>query len=402
MKKFLCLLLTLVMISGSVTLTSSAVFENETKLQFGEDGKFTILQLADIQDNIILRPITRIFMNYILDTVKPDLVVLTGDNIGPGTCYTKWMTKKNISNFMELFEERGIKVAAVFGNHDFENKNTKDEQFEIYQSYSCFVGAETEEAKELTGCGTYNIPIMSSKDENKKVFNLWFFDSQEYNTENDLGGYGCIAKDQIKWYEKTEAALTKENGGTPIPSLAFQHIIPPEVYGLLETVPELKEEDKGFSFEKDGKFYVLPEEYRGEGVYLNETCCPPEYTNGQADSLVENGNVLGIAVGHDHKNNFVLPYKSLDIIQTVAVGLGSYGDLNRGGRVITLDEKDLSDYETETIFYSDCFDLDDPAVYNRFVFNNVSGNHTRPERLASLFKWGYYSAVNGIRSIFGK
>lgn len=402
MKKFFCLLMTLIMISSSVTFMSSAVSENESKLQFNEDGKFTILQIADIQDNVILRPITRIFINNLVDNVKPDLVVLTGDNIGPGTCFFRWMTKMNINNFMSIFEERGIKVAAVFGNHDFENKNTKDEQFEIYQSYSCFIGEETKEAKELTGCGTYNIPIMSSKDETKKVFNLWFFDSQEYNTENDLGGYGCTAKDQIEWYEKTETALTEENGGTPLPSFAFQHIIIPEVFDVLEKTSVLKEEDAGFSFEKDGQYYVLPEEYRGEDTYLNETCCPPEYSNGQADSLIENGNVLGIAVGHDHKNSFILPYKTLDIVQTVTVGLGSYGDINRGARVITLNEDDLTDYETDVIFYSDYFDLEDPAVYNRFVYNNVSGNHSKPERLASFFKWGYYSALNGIKGLFDK
>ncbi len=403
MKKLLCLLLTLVMISSSVTLLSSAVSETEPKLQFGEDGKFTIVQIADIQDIIVLRPITKIFLNYIADEVKPDLVVLTGDNIGPHTCFFRWMTEKNIDNFMSIFEEKGIKVAAVFGNHDFENKNTKDEQFEIYQSYSCFVGEETEEAKALTGCGTYNVPIMSGKDDSKKVFNLWFFDSQEYNEENDLGGYGCVQKDQIEWYEKTEAALTEENGGTPIPSLAFQHIIPPEVTEVLEiTSEEPAETEKGYYYEKNGQYYVLPEEYRDEDTYLNETCCPPEYTNGQADSFIENGNVLGIAVGHDHKNNFVVPYKTLDIIQTVTASLGSYGDINRGARVITLDENDLSDYETDTIFYSDYFDLSDPAIYNRFVFNNVADNHSKGERLASLFKWGYYSAVNGLKELFGK
>lgn len=389
MKKVFCLLLTLVMILGSVTFISSAVFEAEPKLQFNEDGKFTILQIADIQDSIFLRPLTKQFIIDLLENVNPDLVVLTGDNIGPGNRFLKWVPKKSIDNFMSIFQEHGVKVAAVFGNHDHENAISKDEQFEIYQSYSCFIGEETEEEKALSGCGTYNIPIMSSDDETRKAFNLWFFDSQTYNEANDLGGYGCVEKDQIQWYEKTEAALTEENGGTPLPSLAFQHIIIPEIWKVLEKVPELENDDAGYSCEKNDQFYVFPEEYKNEDTFLNETCCPPEYTNGQADSLVENGNVLGIAVGHDHKNSFVIPYKTLDIIQTPTVGLASYGDMNRGARVITLDESDLSTYETDVIFFREYYDLSDPVMYNRFVFNSDSFSFF--ERIIAVFKWVYYA-----------
>ncbi len=402
MKKILCLLLTLVMILSSVTFISSAVFENEPKLQFGEDGKFTILQISDIQDTIIFRPLTKRFIIDLLDNVKPDLVVLTGDNVGPRNAHFSWSNKLLIDRFMSVFEEREIKVAAVFGNHDSENHSGKDEQFEIYKTYSCFIGNETEEEKKLTGCGTYNIPIMSSEDSTKKAFNLWFFDSQEYNTENDLGGYGCVAKDQIEWYEKTEAALTEENGGTPLPSFAFQHIIIPEVFKVFEKIPEIRNEYTEYSFEKDGEFYLLPEEYRNEDTFVGEACCPPEYSNGQADSLVENGNVLGIAVGHDHKNSFVVPYKTLDILQTPTVGLGAYGNINRGARVITLSEENPSEYETDVIFFREYYDLSEPALYNRFVFNSEDDTFSAFDRIAAMFKWGYHSAINGIESLLGK
>lgn len=397
MKKLSCLLLALVMIFSSVTFTSSAVFESESELRFNEDGKFTILQIADIQDSLIFRPLTKMFINDLLDNVKPDLVVLTGDNIGPATCFFKAMTKKNIDNFMSIFEERGVKVAAVFGNHDGENIGSKDFQFEHYQTYSCFVGKETEEAKALTGCGTYNVPVMSSKDETKTAFNLWFFDSQEYNEENDLEGYGCVTKDQIAWYEKTEKALTEENGGKPVPSLAFQHIIVPEVFDVLEKVSDDEDIDTEFSFQKHEQTYVFPKEYRNEDTFIGEPCCPPEYTNGQADSLVENGNVLGIAVGHDHVNSFVIPYKTLDIIQTPTASFGSYGDINRGARVITLNEEDLSDYETDVIFFREYYDLEDPALYNRFVFNSSDSSFSSWDRFTSMFKWGYYSLLKSIK-----
>lgn len=399
MKKLSALLLTLVMIIGSVTFLSSAVSDNGHKLQFREDGTFKILQLSDIQDNLYLQPLTKNFIIDLLDRTQPDLVILTGDNIGPNKALTKWGNKRLIKNVMDIFEGNGIRVAAVFGNHDGENRMSKDEQLAFYQEYTCFIGAETEEGKALTGSGTYNLPVMSSKDEGKTVFNLWLFDSQEYNEENDLGGYGCVQKDQIEWYVKTEKALTDENGGKPVSSLAFQHIIIPEIWDVLLKTGEADEEGKiitttddyvkEYSIVKNTTVYTLPEKYRDEDTFLSETCCSPEYSNGQVQAMIENGNVLGIASGHDHKNSFVIPYKGVDIIQTPTVGFGSYGDENRGARVITLREDDLSTYETDVIFFRDYYTTDDKAFNYRAMANNDMYSFT--ERLGAMFKWWFYS-----------
>ncbi len=398
MKKLSSLLLALVMIFGSVTFTSSAVPDIKHKLQFREDGTFKILQLSDIQDNLYLQPLTKNFIIDLLDRTDPDLVILTGDNIGPNKALTKWGNKRLINNVMEIFEGRGIKVAAVFGNHDGENKMSKDEQFAFYQEYACFIGAETEEGKALTGSGTYNLPVMSSDDDSRTAFNLWLFDSQEYNEENDLGGYGCVQKDQIEWYVKTEKALTDENGGKPVPSLAFQHIIVPEVYEVLtetgtaenwEIVSTTEDYAEGYSMIKSDIVYTLPEEYRDEDTFVSETCCSPEYSNGQLQAMIENGKVLGIASGHDHKNSFVIPYEGVDIIQTPTVGFGSYGDENRGARLITLNEDDLSAYETDVIFFRDYYTTDDKAFNYRVMANNDMYSFT--ERLGAMFKWWFYS-----------
>lgn len=397
MKKFSSLILTLIMIFGSVTFTSNAVPDIKNKVSFREDGTFKILQLSDIQDNLYLQPLTKNFIIDLLDKTQPDLVVLTGDNIGPNKALTKWGNRRLIDNVMKIFEERGVKVAAVFGNHDGENRLSKDEQFEVYNGYLCFKGYK--ETKAMSGTGTYNLPVMSSKDRSKTVFNLWFFDSQEYNEENDLGGYGCVQKDQIEWYVEREKELAEANGGEPVPSLAFQHIIIPEIWDVLLKTGETDEngeiisttEDyvKEYSIVKNTDVYTLPEEYRGEDVFLSETPCPPEYSNGQVQAMIKYGEVLGIAVGHDHKNSFVIPYEGVDIIQTPTVGFGSYGDNNRGARLITLNEKDLSSYETEVIFFRDYYTTDDKAFNNRAIANNDMYSVT--ERLGAMFKWWFYS-----------
>ena len=392
---FLSAAISLNLINGFVRIAKVRYIEREPTvtektLRFNEDGKFTVLQLSDLQDNVLFKGMSKEFINAVLDETKPDLVVLTGDNIGPNTSKTADLVYLSIHEFMSIFEERGIKVAAVFGNHDEEgNAYNKDEQIEVYKKYSCYVGSDVEG---ISGSGNYNLPILASK-EDKTAFNLWFFDSGEYNDENDLGGYGCVHKDQVDWYVDTEKKLTKENGGTPVPSLAFQHIIVPEVYKVLEKVENPEDEkykDKNV-IEFGGKYYTFPEKYTDEDTFLSETACSPNYSNGQADAFIENGNVLGVVSGHDHKNSFVIPYKSLDIIQSPASSFGSYGDMNRGARVFVLDEKDTSTYETDVIFMRDIFDMEDSFTYARYILNNDGGNLNFP----GLFK-------NGIRYIGAK
>ena len=77
----------------------------------------------------------------------------------------------------------------------------------------------------MYGSGTHNLPIYASKGNDIK-FNLWLFDSNDYDREN--GGYDYVHQDQIDWYVKTSEELEKK-AGHPVPSIAFQHIIVPEV-----------------------------------------------------------------------------------------------------------------------------------------------------------------------------
>ena len=51
------------------------------KLKFNKDGKFTILQVSDAQDMHIPRKAMFKMLDKTYDKVKPDLIVLTGDNI---------------------------------------------------------------------------------------------------------------------------------------------------------------------------------------------------------------------------------------------------------------------------------------------------------------------------------
>ena len=404
MKRIIALTLALITALGMFGIAAAAEANVTTgniekePLKFNEDGSFKILQIADIQDIFIFKGLNALFITDLLEKENPDLVVLTGDNISNGAGFIPWLVKKSIDKFMKIFEEKGVPVAIVYGNHDEENCMNKEEQWEVYEKYSCFVGVR--DSEELSGFGTYYLPILAS-DSDKQKFTLWMFDSQDYNKDETVGGYGCVEKDQIDWYVRTENALTEANGGEPIPSFAFQHIIVPEIYDLLYKVGEADMEKYEMTKEleapgpvygeqtiiENGFVYAFPEKYADEDTFLSETPCPPKYSNGQADALVDNGKVLGIAVGHDHKNSFIIPYKGLDIVQTPTASFGSYGDINRGARTITLNEKDLTSYETDVIFFRDYYDLEDEEMNLRFIFSNGDGERGTWERLSAFLKY---------------
>ena len=199
MKKIISVMLCVVMLAATLCCGVSAKNDYST-LQFNDDGNFRIMQVADLQDNMQLNGAVKEFLKEALVQEQPDLVVLTGDNISGGSCRTdmfkswdKINCERAIGQFMDIFEDYGVPVAAVFGNHDNENKLSKEELFDIYEEYDCFIG--TDEGDALYGCGTYNLPIYSSKDSSKTAYNLWMFDSNTYDEE--LGGYDYVHDDQV-------------------------------------------------------------------------------------------------------------------------------------------------------------------------------------------------------------
>lgn len=353
-KKILAVLMALVLAFGVLSVASFAKTsaEADTHLQFDENGEFKILQFADMQDGFPMKSITKNFMRKAIETENPDLIVLTGDNInssaGESITYSA-----AINEFMSIFEEYGVPVASVFGNHDAEGNISRAQQMEVYEKYDCFVGCAGEDMGNYT-CGTYYVPVYSSTDAEDMLFNIWMIDSGDYNRENDLGGYAAVTKEQIEWYKTAEAELTTANGGEVVPSVMFQHIVVPEIFDAL--VPA--DEETG-TCTNGSKYYKLPEGAKGK---LPEYPCPPDYNNGQFDAFYENGNVLGMFFGHDHRNTYEVEYKGIMLCNTPGVGFASYNSENNGARTITLHEDDLTTFDTEVVTYLELFEGDEVAM----------------------------------------
>ncbi len=346
-KKLLAVLLTALLIC---TALAPAAFAEQTRaekanLKFRDDGSFRIVNYADLQDDETLSGLTKSFIRKSMKELKPDLVVLTGDNIAGYSTETTFMSTIAIRQYMDIFESIGVPVAIVFGNHDDDDDNemTKEDQMAFYETYKCNVSFDEGEA--IDGVGTYNVPIYASNGDGTVKFNIWMIDSGTYDPVN--GGYDHIKQSQIDWYKATSARLAEENGGK-VPSMAFQHIVVPEIYDALE---ETDAEHAAISAR--GTYYKLPDT-AAEGSVLGEPPCPGTVNGGEFAAMKEGGDVIGIVCGHDHVNDFVIPYEGIDLINTPTCGFASYGNAEtRGVRVIDLKENDPWHYTTFVARFED-------------------------------------------------
>lgn len=403
MKKIISLVLSIIILAGCFTISGYAANKGEENtLRFNKDGKFTILNLSDIQDCYPIKTLSKKYIEDTVDMVKPDLIILTGDNISGYDIPEEKDAELAIREFMDIFEERNIKVAAVFGNHDDEEtKSTKEHQLSVYETYDCYIGEKGFCIKDRVG--TYNLPVMKS-DNSGYGFNLWMIDSGTYNTENEYGGYACVYKKQIEWYKETAEKLKKENGGKVVPSINFQHIIVPEIYDALKQVKILR---PGCIIRKKNplsdktKIYVLPEGAKGQ---LREYPCPPYYNNGQYDAMLETGDVLATVSGHDHENTFEIDYKGIKIINTPTVGFNAYNDINVGSRVFVLDENDPENFETYCLSYSDVYPDMDDLFKARIRFNidttNAFTKFICLVKIARADDMSFKEFMNGMKEVF--
>lgn len=376
-----------------VACMSVAVYADDASaLRFNSDGQFKIMIFADSQDNEELEETTTQLMTEALAKYTPDLVVYLGDNTVSGSYETHYT---GIEAILAPTIKAGVPFAVVFGNHDQENVGgDKESLLEAYKEIGGELCLTYDAAPEIYGCGNSNLKILSSDGKNT-AFNLWFFDSGSTLVLDDgsRDGYDYIRKDQIEWYEKTETALKAANGGKTVPSMAFQHIIVPDIYKAIYSI-ELPFETDGYTYE--GVTYLpVPSFSKYNGIIL-EPCSPSYRNEGQFDAWVEHGDVIAMFCGHDHINDFQTEYQDIGIVNVPTVGGNAYHDnISRGVGLITLDEKDLTTYEYEMLYM---FNL---ALEEGSQIPEVEGGRSR--FYYRVVKW-FRSFINGVHWVitFGK
>lgn len=324
------------------------------KIKF-KNSKIRIMQVSDPQDLQFVRPTMIRMLNKAYDTLKPDLIVLTGDNIlGNHLCDARIGSRKVIKDkegeakAMEIaidklvapIEERKIPFAMIYGNHDDMNRLTKEEQADMYRKYSMCLGLDDAASPDVA---TYNLPIYS-EDGEKIRFNLWMLDSAWKDKALDKC-FSLVKPEAVEWYKNKSAELKEANGGAPVPSLMFQHIPLLETFELTE---ECTAAAKGAIKAPDGKYIKLKDSCKG---VMDEYICAVDEKTGQFEAMKECGDIKAIVFGHDHCNCFEGTVDGINIIQTSCASFRCYGTRNRGVRIFDIDES--GSYETRFCTYKE-------------------------------------------------
>ena len=333
--------------------------KNTNAVKFNSSGKLIVMQVSDTQDMKYVRKAMIKMLDNAYDLLKPDLVLFTGDNIlgnhlldarigtrqiASGKAATMQIMKESIHHICAPLEKRKIPFAMIYGNHDDMNAVSKDEQADIYRSYSMCLPMNTRNGK--VDCDTYNIPVYS-RDGEKVMFNLWMLDCAWYDKYEDKC-YTAIKPETVEWYKQTSAKLKEENGGKPVPSLMFAHIPLPEITNLIE---QCGPNDTGAVLtQKKGWCRLRPDIARGTMLEYPSIL---EDSAGLFDAALECGDVKGIVSGHDHVNCFEGKYKGIDFIQTSCASFRCYGGEMRGVRIFEIDERAPENYMTYFFNYAD-------------------------------------------------
>ena len=318
-----------------------SAFSQASDLKF-RDGKFKIVQLTDLHwvesDSYKLKnDSTCHLIREVIRIEDPDLVVLTGDVV------VSWNAKKGWEKLTKIFGETKTPFVVTFGNHDEETdmNNAQILDYLCTRPYNLTYDAE----KGLSGSGNCMLTVRSS-DATSEKWVLYFFDSHNNTKDRSFGYYDWIKHNQIEWYRKSSSRVTARNKRI-LPSLAFFHIPLPEHETARWTCREFGEKQEGV--------------------------CAPSVNTGLYSSFIEKRDVIGVFVGHDHNNDYMV---DLDGYITLAYGRktgypSAYNEtLSRGVRVINL-------HEDESVFDTYIRDLKGTYFHYQFEQKNKGSNIPR-------------------------
>lgn len=268
-------------------------------------GQFKIVQITDLHYKLGVKASEQglACVREMVETEKPDLVVVTGDIIYSAPA------DSTLSVVLKTFAQLGVPFCMTFGNHDYDFKTPAVALYnQMQKTPNCVMPV-------LQGKNTdYSLPILSSNGKRTAAV-LYCIDTHNKPAIGGIGGYQWISHNQITWYRQRSMVYKQKNGGRPVPSLAFLHIPLPE-----------------FNYATDNTQCPM------YGSRL-EKAYSPSLNSGMFASIKEMGDIMGVFCGHDHDNDYAVSYFNVLLAHgRFSGGNTEYNHLTRGARVIVLKE----------------------------------------------------------------
>ncbi|MBQ8574953.1 MAG: metallophosphoesterase [Clostridia bacterium] len=322
------------------------------KIRF-KNGKLKVMQISDLQDTKNTSVDTLQFVDDAIEKVKPDFIILTGDQLDVVGLWGKGeKAEKNVEiairRLFSVIEKHNIPYVLTFGNHDRETGVSNEKQAEVYKTLkNCICFDDFNDGR--PDVGTFNVPVLSSDGE-RVALNFYVMDT---HSKTKGVGYEGVNDKQLEWYRSVGEKLKAENGGDFVPSMVFQHIPVSNIMELFKEVPKGTKGAQCDFVKGNSKYWILDEEKLFHNYTYGET---PSMTLGtkQFDAMKAQGDVFAMYFGHDHYNSFAGKVDGIDLGYCPGMGYNAYGTKHRAFRVFKFDENDVKNYKTYSLNYKDC------------------------------------------------
>lgn len=239
-------------------------------------------------------------MDQIVNRVKPDLIVLSGDNVygefdDAGTTLTA---------LIATMENYKIPWTLTYGNHDNETRKGVEWTCEQYANAEhCLFTRDPIE--DIQGNGNFTIGI---KQGDKLSEVVWLLDSNGHtDSDPDQNMYSHVGlfEEQEQWFEDTCLKLQQFNAGVMPKSIGFFHHPMRAIgdgmqkYGYVSPKNDFYTEDGDYG---QFKQFAIPENENGDSGCMNYDCgfIDSDYS---FHKLLKKYNCEGWFFGHVHENN---------------------------------------------------------------------------------------------------
>ena len=286
-----------------------------------------------------------------IQTEKPDLVVVTGDIAYPvpfqaGT----FNNKTSAMMFITLMEQLEVPWTVTFGNHDTESYSyySREKVSGFYADESLKYCLFSKGPEDIDGYGNHVIHVKNTA--GVITQELIFMDSHSY-TDGDIFGlfwkYDNIKQSQVDWYKDFITNAQKNN--PDVKSLLFFHI---PLVEYRDAYDELLANDKKATANAE----IIAGRVGEKDPYVY---CGMHEDN-LFETILELGSTQATFCGHDHLNNIVMRYKGVDLTYGMSVDYLAYVGISkqgtqRGCTVITVNP-DGSYTQSFENYYQDKYD----------------------------------------------
>ncbi|MBO7157119.1 MAG: metallophosphoesterase [Clostridia bacterium] len=268
--------------------------ENGLAVYMPESGELKIAQFADLHFGIEGNAYhndktarTKAYMQYVVETEKPDLIVCSGDNIlSTGV--------EKLKEFVELMESFQTPWTFIYGNHDAEgiaagySKQSLSDYLESCETTYLLYDAGYVET-DANRYGNFSISVLNNNG-TKQLGALILLDAGTHNGSN----YESLTEGQIAWYkseiDKLSALYTGEG---VMPSVVFSHIQIPEYYTAYKA-----------ALAGNGASFVIKQELPSSEIEGIFTGGPTDKNTGMFEAMKEVGSTVAFFCGHAHTFDF--------------------------------------------------------------------------------------------------